>query len=377
MKGLHTTCRPLLTAAIAFVLALPACEAAPDCPGPASGWLHQVRPADCVSPTTGILPLRDLKEVAERLASSTVQSTIGVLDGPDEQVVGLVQDVVIDPRGFTIIADGLRRDVRVYAPTGQYVQTIGSAGSGPGEFRAPYVLAFDSRGVLYVGDRSLRIQSFALGEAGYEYVDQFRLEMSVNDLCILRDTMYVQGRHLGSTGLDSIIHKVTLGGESVESFGQAFHHADQVIVENYHRGRLACVEALDAIAFMPYQVPRQIRLYDVSGSLQWITTFPRIRELIIEAHPEGGYTQTIPEQGFHGLETLSVLDGDHFLIQFALWTREQPFSTRIPAQRQSYIVSTRTGRGGFLSDSLGAVVVERGRIVEIDHDPFPSITVRQ
>jgi len=76
------------------------------------------------------------------------------------------------------------------------------------------------------------------------------------------------------------------------------------------------------------------------------------------------------------LETLSVLDTGHLIVQLAMYTREQRYSTRIPVRRESYVVSVETGRGGFLSDSLGAISIERGRVVHITHDPFPQIVVR-
>ena len=127
---------------------------------------------------------------------------------------------------------------------------------------------------------------------------------------------------------------------------------------------------------MGNQVPAELRLYDPSGSVRWITTFPGVREILIEPIP-GGYSQTIPEDGFHMLETLSVLDTGHVLVQLAMWTREQGYSTRIPVKRESYVVSAESGRGGFLSDSLGAISIERGRVVHITHDPFPQIVVRR
>ena len=353
------------------------CRATPDCPPSPPGWLEQLPPADCVSPTSGLLSDRELDQVLERLASAPVASTIGVLEGPDEQIIGVVNDVVVDSRGYTIIADDRRDDVRVYDQNGRYTQTVGIGGSGPGEFRTPHVLALDSDGVLYVEDYSLRVQRFGLNDGMYEYVDQFRLEMAVSDLCILRDTLYVQGRRLDHGRADSIIHKVTLAGELIESFGQVFLHPSEAVTENYHRGYLACIEDADAIAFMPYQVPKQVRLYDRTGSVRWITRFPSVRELIIEPNPQGLYSQAIPEGGFHALETMSALDGGHLLVQLALWTREQGYSTRVPVQLESYAVSLETGRGGFMSDSLGAVTIEQGRVVQVQHDPFPQVVVRR
>ena len=70
---------------------------------------------------------------------------------------------VVAPNGDIIIADGHipratsegegDRLVR-FSKDGKYLQTYGKTGSGPGEFRGPHALAFDSKGRLFVADRS-------------------------------------------------------------------------------------------------------------------------------------------------------------------------------------------------------------------------------
>jgi DNA-binding beta-propeller fold protein YncE len=43
--------------------------------------------------------------------------------------------------------------ISVLDETGKFLRVIGKAGTGPGEFRTPHALAFDSQGRLVVADR--------------------------------------------------------------------------------------------------------------------------------------------------------------------------------------------------------------------------------
>ncbi len=43
--------------------------------------------------------------------------------------------------------------ISVFDKHGKFLRTIGKTGTGPGEFRTPHALAFDSQGRLIVADR--------------------------------------------------------------------------------------------------------------------------------------------------------------------------------------------------------------------------------
>lgn len=81
-------------------------------------------------------------------------------------------DVITAPNGDIFVADGhsgqnanatpatVARIVK-YSKDGKFIRAWGKWGSGPGEFRTPHGLAFDSRGRLFVADRgNVRLQIF-------------------------------------------------------------------------------------------------------------------------------------------------------------------------------------------------------------------------
>jgi hypothetical protein len=85
-------------------------------------------------------------------------------DGPDS--FNQPAAVVTAPNGDIFVADGhdpLYANSRIvkFSKDGKFIKAWGKFGPGPGEFKGAHALAFDSRGRLFVGDRSNnRIQIF-------------------------------------------------------------------------------------------------------------------------------------------------------------------------------------------------------------------------
>jgi sugar lactone lactonase YvrE len=68
---------------------------------------------------------------------------------------------------------------------GSFVRAVGRLGAGPGEFMGPHSLAFDSRGRLFVADRSNnRVQIF---DADLNFVDEWRHFGRPSGVAILND----------------------------------------------------------------------------------------------------------------------------------------------------------------------------------------------
>lgn len=81
-------------------------------------------------------------------------------------------DVITAPNGDIFVSDGhsgqnpnpppnTNGRIVKFTKDGKYIKEWGRLGSGPGEFRTPHALAFDSRGRLFIADRgNHRIQIF-------------------------------------------------------------------------------------------------------------------------------------------------------------------------------------------------------------------------
>ena len=108
-------------------------------------------------------------------------------------------DVITNERGEIFVVEGHGDNVAVqrlskFDRTGKFIKETGKRGSGPGEFIQPHALAFDSKGRLFVADRSNnRIQIFDqdlnLLETGWEQYSRISgLWIDRNDMLYAADS---------------------------------------------------------------------------------------------------------------------------------------------------------------------------------------------
>jgi sugar lactone lactonase YvrE len=116
--------------------------------------------------------------------------------GADPGLFDEPTDVLVAPNGTIFVTEGhsggTKGNDRVskFSPDGKFIKSWGKSGSGPGEFNAPHTIAMDSRGRLFVGDRSNnRIQIF---DQDGRYLDTwYQFARPSGILISADDTMYV------------------------------------------------------------------------------------------------------------------------------------------------------------------------------------------
>lgn len=93
--------------------------------------------------------------------------------GNDESHFDKPTDMAITPRGDVFISDGYgNRRIVHFDRNGKFVKQWGKEGVGPGEFALPHAIALDSKGRLYVADRSnVRVQVF---DQSGKFLDEWR-----------------------------------------------------------------------------------------------------------------------------------------------------------------------------------------------------------
>ncbi|MEP7381338.1 MAG: peptidyl-alpha-hydroxyglycine alpha-amidating lyase family protein [Gemmatimonadota bacterium] len=109
-------------------------------------------------------------------------------------------DVLVAPDGMIFVAEGHGSDnarILKFSPDGKLVKQWGRKGTGKGEFDQPHALALDSRGRLFVGDRSNnRIQIF---DQDGKYLDEWTQFSRPSGIFIdARDNIYVADSESGS-----------------------------------------------------------------------------------------------------------------------------------------------------------------------------------
>jgi len=140
------------------------------------------------------------------------RGTAGVSgEGPDS--FNGPTDVAVAPNGDIFVSDGhVNNRIVKFSKDGKFIKTWGKKGSGAGEFDLPHTMFFDSRGRLFVGDRSnKRIQIF---DQDGTFIDQWTQFGSPSGMFIAPDdTFYVvdyndkMGVFVGSAKDGSIKYK--------------------------------------------------------------------------------------------------------------------------------------------------------------------------
>jgi len=103
-------------------------------------------------------------------------------------------DVAVAPNGTIFVSDGESPNTRVvkFSKEGKFIKFWGTKGSGPGQFDVPHSIVMDSKGRLYVADRSnKRVQVF---DQEGKYISQmtnagtpYGLFMAKNDILYVSD----------------------------------------------------------------------------------------------------------------------------------------------------------------------------------------------
>jgi hypothetical protein len=78
--------------------------------------------------------------------------TIGMMDGPDEYLIGDPRSIAVGDDGVIYMLDRQVPVIRSYGPDGMYLRDIGREGGGPGEYKNPGSMATLADGRLLVRD---------------------------------------------------------------------------------------------------------------------------------------------------------------------------------------------------------------------------------
>ena len=157
-------------------------------------------------------------------------------------------DLVFAPNGDFFVSDGESTNARVvkYSKDGKFVKFWGTKGAGPGELEVPHSIAMDSRGRLYVANRTnKRIEVFdqdghflsQIRNAGTPYglfitkddllyvvdgtqgnPDEFLTVVDTRDGSVVAQIHGLTGPHMVSVSASGDIYVAEVRGESVKKF---------------------------------------------------------------------------------------------------------------------------------------------------------------
>ncbi len=77
---------------------------------------------------------------------------LGGVDVPEAEMFGGLLGVGLGPTGRLFVMDAMSSDVRVFAPDGAFIRTLGGPGEGPGELSSPVSMGWDGQDRLWVSN---------------------------------------------------------------------------------------------------------------------------------------------------------------------------------------------------------------------------------
>jgi len=150
-----------------------------------------VPPADGIRPTWKVEP----------------EVRIGEIEGTGPDVFGQVRGLVIDAQGRMIVLDAAAQELRVFAPDGRHLRTMGKKGAGPGEFSGANGMVIGHDDVVRVNDPQNKrislfsadsgfVTSFAIDVRSYGWVWRAMIDTALvtwESTLIARDSSYIYG----------------------------------------------------------------------------------------------------------------------------------------------------------------------------------------
>jgi len=122
-----------------------------------------------ITTTSGCADVRRAPSPAESVALVAMDTLVTTAS----ELIGGVYDLAVSPDGDVYVVDYGYKHVLVVGPDGTVRRTIGTQGSGPGEFEMPYVVHVGGHSIRVLDIQSNRVQVF---DRSGEMVRSYRVD---------------------------------------------------------------------------------------------------------------------------------------------------------------------------------------------------------
>jgi hypothetical protein len=306
--------------------------------------------------------------------SSVAIAVIGSLDADGPFVFGRIGSTDFLDDSTIAVLDPTANEVRLFTTSGRHVQTIGRAGSGPGEFRNPVLVVGTPKGEIIVSDLRRMLQFFKRGPRGFEYSRSLTMPFSVRSMCFLGSRLYINGADL-ETG--TLIRAVDDSGRVTAAFGEIYKSPNTMVNYQIAEGRILCDEARGLVYYMPGSLLGEVRAFRPTGQLAWrvrVTDFLNNRV----TDENGGTTVVRSPNGAHAAGSLAQLGPSALVAQWTFLTPEQMRARETASRIHSVLIDPETGKATSLGTALPLLKGRRGELVlEHAEDPAPRLTIRR
>ncbi len=314
-------------------------------------------------------------------------SEIGVNEGDASQMIGLVFDLETDRKETVYYLDLINSEVRAYDYEGNWISNVANSGSGPGELESPLGLLVvpDSNQIIIADQFTNHV--FERNEATFELVStQYPKYPSSNgQLCAMNGHYYLVFYDIATPASEQkIIHKYTLDGEWLTSFGEPYVYHDPLSVSEFASDTfIACNSTHQTIAVVTNQIPAMTG-YSDQGEQLWQVTFPDYRIDRLKEYVKNGvaYISAMYEAGTSIFSRSLFSDGEYFYVTYVFREKVFGLSGGLDfSESHIFMVNAHSGIGVYLGAAgpeIGEVLVAidgEYRFTVTENSGFPQIRI--
>jgi sugar lactone lactonase YvrE len=201
---------------------------------------------------------------------------IGELETEDENLAfHIPSDVAKDDQGNIYILDAGNHRIQKFDPDGNYIETIGNRGQGPGEFYLPLSLDIDTRGYLYVSDpQNQRVQILKPDGTDNKTISFHETPAGIIRLLKSGDIVMGKGGIIfafgpggGSQDPEKLMKILDTEGNILNEFGEPVTYKDSFVNRTGNNFSFA-VDKDDSV-YLSFEYQNRIEKYSPQGELLW------------------------------------------------------------------------------------------------------------
>ncbi|MCC6245239.1 MAG: 6-bladed beta-propeller [Gemmatimonadaceae bacterium] len=311
-----------------------------------------------------------------RLRRAARVDSIGLEDGPDDLVIGTINDVTVDRLGRIYVLDMATTTVHVFSSKARPLLRIGRIGSGPSDFRFAVSMWTEPNDEIVVVDAILGAKYFRVSAANTASLVRIVRVGNPTGACGARGTITTLTPSSADTS--KLVKVFGMDDREIRGFGSSYSSSSSLVRSDMSEGTIGCMSdgsVIAALSKLPFLIG-----YGPTGEKRWVLRFkdfvvPRILE---EKDEKGRHAIGIDPNNVTSSYTHRVtpLDTRFALVQVGLNTPRSLRNRVLWDRLDSYLLDNTTGEAQFVDDKLPLIRSMQGdRLVGFDNYPFPRVLV--
>jgi sugar lactone lactonase YvrE len=279
--------------------------------------------------------------------------TIGDIDTLDENLAfNRPSDIVLDEGGIIYILDEGNCRIQKFDPNGNFLDSFGREGQGPGEFNSPTSLDINAEGNLVIADsRGRKIQIFSTEGSFRKTITLPKKRLS--DMYTLKSglmatygTLEYDVEAKDKEPLPKLIRLLDSDGNIKREFGEMFDYKSRMLNQKGNSFRFV-VDTNDFI-YLAFTYQNRIDRYSPEGKLMWKAD--RVLNFSTKPLDKGKIERTATSKSFYSPRMNSVSKGIAIDKKDRIWV--VTLKRQIKEEERVYTI-TRGTQTGMTTETKG------------------------